>query len=120
MFRNYLAAALSNLARNRLYATISILGLAIAFAAAILIAQFVRGEFSYDRWLPGYQQVYKITDKFVQPGEPPSPDNDATNAAIAGELRAVLPRIVTARLMESFPAVRRRPADAGVLERTFA
>ena len=34
MFRNYLVTALRNLARNRLYAAISILGLAVAFTAA--------------------------------------------------------------------------------------
>ena len=120
MFRNYLAAALGNLARNRLYATISILGLAVAFTAAILIAQFVRGEFSYDRWLPGYQQVYKITGGLTQPGQPKGPDNDATQSAIAGQLRAVMPRITTARLMESFPTVRHGPADTPVTERNFA
>jgi putative ABC transport system permease protein len=120
MFSNYLSTALSNLARNRLYASISILGLATAFAAAILIAQFVRNEFSYDHWLPGYQQVYKITDKLKQPGQASGPDNDATNAMIAGELRAVMPRIVTARLMEAFPPVRHRPGDASVLERNLA
>ena len=120
MFRNYLSTALSNLARNRLHAAISILGLAVAFAAAILIAQFVRNEFSYDRWVPGYRQVYKLTDKFMQPGQPPSPDNDATQSAIAGQLRAVLPRVVTARLMEAFPTVRHRPADAAFAERNFA
>ncbi len=120
MFRNYLATAMNNLTRNWLYAGISVLGLAVAFAAAILIAQFVRNEFSYDRWLPGYQQVYKITDNLTPPGQPSGPDNDATQAAIAGQLRAVLPRIVTARLMESLPTVRRRPSDVPVTERNFA
>ncbi|HEY5410881.1 MAG TPA: hypothetical protein VIJ94_09155 [Caulobacteraceae bacterium] len=56
MLRNYLVTALRNLARNRLYAGISILGLAVAFAAAILIAQFVRNELSYDHWVPGHLQ----------------------------------------------------------------
>ena len=69
MFRNYLITALRNLGRNGLYAAISILGLAIAFAAALLIAQFVRNEFSYDHWIPGYQQVYKVTDVLQQPGQ---------------------------------------------------
>jgi putative ABC transport system permease protein len=120
MFRNYLSTALNNLARNRLYAAISILGLAAAFTAAILIAQFVRGEFSYDRWVPGHQQVYKITGKFVQPGEKPGPDNDATQAQIAGQLRAVMPRIITARLMPSYPAVRHRAGDESILEPSLA
>ena len=37
MFANYLATALRNLARNGPYAGVTIAGLAIAFAAAILI-----------------------------------------------------------------------------------
>ncbi|HEX4098450.1 MAG TPA: ABC transporter permease, partial [Caulobacteraceae bacterium] len=120
MFRNYLATALNNLARNRLYATISILGLAVAFTAAILIAQFVRGEFSYDKWLPGYQQVYKLTDVFAQPGQAPGPDNDATQSAIGGQLTKVMPRAIAARLMESLPPVRARPGDPPAVERDFA
>ena len=70
MLRNYLITALRNLMRNRLYAAISILGLAVAFAAAILIGQFVRGEFGYDRWLPGHQQVYAIANVLDLPGQP--------------------------------------------------
>jgi putative ABC transport system permease protein len=120
MFRNYLAAALRNLARNRLYGAISILGLAVAFTAAILIAQFVRNEFSYDRWLPGFQQVYKLTDQLQLPGQPSGPDADITQAAIAGQLEAVMPRIVAARLMEDFPSLRRRSGDQSSAERIFA
>ena len=56
MFRNYLAAALRNLARNGLYAGVTIVGLAIAFAAAILIGLYVRDEMSYDRWVPDHER----------------------------------------------------------------
>jgi len=49
MFRNYLAAALRNLVRNKLYAGINIIGLTVGFAAALLIALFVADETSYDR-----------------------------------------------------------------------
>ena len=52
MLGNYLITALRNLERNRLYAAITILGLAAAFAAAILIGQFVRNELTYDHWVP--------------------------------------------------------------------
>jgi putative ABC transport system permease protein len=47
MFRNYLMAALRNLARNRLYAGINIAGLCVGFTAAIAMALFVRSEFKY-------------------------------------------------------------------------
>ena len=44
MFRNYLAAAVRNMARNRLYAAISIVGLGVAMAAAVLIGLRVEVE----------------------------------------------------------------------------
>ena len=30
----------------------------------------MRNEFSYDHWIPGYQQVYKLTDVLRSPGQP--------------------------------------------------
>src|SRR5258708_36567211 len=71
MFRNYLTAALRNLARNRLYAGINIGGLAVGFAAAILIGLFVRDEFSYDSFIPAHQRVYRVSSVRIVPGRSP-------------------------------------------------
>src|SRR5262245_32559094 len=60
MFRNYVAASLRNLARNKLHAAIIVTGLAAALAAAMLIALFVRDEFSYDSWLPLHERTYLL------------------------------------------------------------
>jgi putative ABC transport system permease protein len=65
MFRNYLAAALGNLVRNKLYAAINIVGLAAGLTAALLIALFVRDEFSYDKWIPEYERVYAVHSTVV-------------------------------------------------------
>jgi putative ABC transport system permease protein len=62
VLRNYLAAALRNLWRNRAYASINVMGLAVGFAAAILIALYVRDEYSYDRFPPGYRDVYLLIE----------------------------------------------------------
>src|SRR6185437_1361340 len=69
MFSNYLVTALRNLARNWLYAAITVLGLAISFSAAILIGLYVRDEYSFDRFIPGYQQVYRLEFDLVLPGQ---------------------------------------------------
>ena len=61
MFRNYLATALRNLLRNRLYAAINIFGLSVGFAAALLIALFVRDEFSYDTWIPDHDRTVLLS-----------------------------------------------------------
>jgi len=71
MFRNYLMTALRNLARNRLYAGINIGGLAVGFAAAILIGLFVRDEFSFDSFIPGYRHVYRVSTTRIVPGRSP-------------------------------------------------
>ena len=60
MFRNYLAAALRNLLRNRFYTAINIVGLAVGFAAALLIALFVRDELSFDRFFAAHERVYRV------------------------------------------------------------
>jgi putative ABC transport system permease protein len=61
VFENYLAAALRNLIRNRIYASINLFGLSLGFAATLLIVLFVRDEYSYDRFFPGYRDVYLLT-----------------------------------------------------------
>jgi putative ABC transport system permease protein len=120
MFRNYVVTALRNLARNRLYAAITILGLAVAFTAVILIGQFVRGEFSYDHWIPGYQRVYKITSVIVQPGQAPV-EADIGPTMVASQIRAVFPGAeVIARLEQASPPTKARPGDEAVADTTFA
>jgi putative ABC transport system permease protein len=69
MLKNYLIAALRNLARNRLHATINVVGLAIGFAAAILIYLFVRNELSYDRFLPNHDRTYLVSEHLSIPGQ---------------------------------------------------
>jgi putative ABC transport system permease protein len=58
---NYFAAALRNLLRNRTHAAINLFGLALGFAAALLIVLFVRDEYNYDRFFSGYRDVYLLT-----------------------------------------------------------
>src|ERR1700739_3373102 len=86
MFSNYFAAALRNLSRNRLYAGVTIAGLAIGFAAAMLIALFVRDEYSYDRFIPGHDQVYRASESILNTGEGPI-ESDSTPALLAPALK---------------------------------
>ncbi len=60
MFRNYLAAALRNMLRNRLYAAINTTGLAVGFAAALLVALFIRDELTFERWIPGSERTFLL------------------------------------------------------------
>src|SRR5580704_8687980 len=65
MFRNHLAAALRNLVRNKLYAAINIIGLAVGLAAALLIALCVREELTYDRWIRDHEHIYTVATSYA-------------------------------------------------------
>src|SRR5581483_11402363 len=102
MFRHNLIAALRNMARNRFYAAINIVGLAVAFTAAILIALYVRDEFSFDRFVPGYQNIYRVALILNAPSGPAA-ENNKTEVWTAPFLKQQFPQIqYAARLVKSF------------------
>lgn len=60
MLRNYVTVGLRSLFKNRVYALINILGLAIGMAACLMILLFVRYELGFDRWIPGVEHTYQF------------------------------------------------------------
>lgn len=69
MFRNVLAAALRNLGRNRFYGALSIAGLALGLAAAILTGLYVRSELAYDRFAAESERTFVVTSDLRSPGQ---------------------------------------------------
>ncbi len=63
MFRNHLTSIIRNLKRNKAYAAINISGLAIGFAAALLIGIYVSKEFTFDQHYKNHEQVYRLSGK---------------------------------------------------------
>ena len=92
MFRNYLAAALRNLSRNRLYAGVTIFGLTVAFASAILIGLYLRHELTYDRFIPGHERVFVINESFAV-NEKPAREMDNSSAILAADLKPRFPQM---------------------------
>src|SRR6185312_13714785 len=68
MFRNYLVTALRNIVRYKLYSFINIAGLAVGLCCVVLIALFVRDELSYDKWIPGSANLWRVEVTFHAPG----------------------------------------------------
>ncbi|AJP72156.1 ABC transporter permease [Sphingomonas hengshuiensis] len=64
MWRNYLTVGLRALSKNKVYAVVNILGLAIGLAACLLILLYVRYERSYDEWLPGNDRIYQFQSTY--------------------------------------------------------
>ena len=96
MFRNYLITALRNFTRHRLYSFINIAGLTVGLTCAIFIILLLRDELSYDRWIPGAENLYRVEGTFHVPGQPTFigtratfPEPDAMQAQIP-EVKAAI------------------------------
>src|ERR1700760_4230524 len=73
MIKNYFKTAWRSLRNNRIYSAINILGLAGGMAVALLIGLWVYNEFSFDRWLPGYENLYRVEVNFTVKGKTQEP-----------------------------------------------
>lgn len=111
MLRNFLAATLRNMARNRLFSAIVIGGLTVAFAAAILIALFVYDKFHAESHVPGADRVYLLASRLTlkdHPGHDMPGTVPEVAAVVTEELSGV--RSVTRRY-QATAAVRARDID---------
>ncbi len=69
MLRNYLATTLRHFRKNYRYATLNVLGLALGFAACLLIAVYVHYETSYESFHTQADRIYRTTYRFQPEGE---------------------------------------------------
>jgi putative ABC transport system permease protein len=65
MIKNYFKIAFRNLQRNRKHAVLNILGLAVALAACMIIFLVLQFEYSYNKHLENYDNIYQVVSKFV-------------------------------------------------------
>ena len=91
MFKNYFRTAWRNIRSSKGYSALNILGLAAGMAVALLIGLWVINEYSYDRWLPGYQNLYKAKLNYTYEGE--SHTQDAISLPAAEVLRKDIPGV---------------------------
>ncbi|MDQ3846573.1 MAG: ABC transporter permease, partial [Bacteroidota bacterium] len=59
MIRNYLKIAFRYLAKYKGYTFINVLGLAVGITCCILIMLFVKSEWSFDRFHPKADRIYR-------------------------------------------------------------
>src|SRR6201991_1090546 len=67
MIRNYIKTAWRNLMRNKSYAAINIIGLAIGIAACLLIFLIVHFEASFDNFHAKKDRIYRVGTAFTNP-----------------------------------------------------
>ena len=114
MLGNYFAAAIRNLLRNRAYTLINLLGLVLGFTAAILIALYVRDEYSYDRFIPNHERIYQVGEVIEPPGRG-TMRLALTSVTDAAALQLSFPEIeATTRLAPSSARLHRSGDDQGI------
>ena len=91
MIKNYLTVAIRNIARNKTFSAINILGLAIGMACCILILLYVQDDLSYDQHHEHAHRIYRV----------------AAEGKIAGTMRqyAVTPLPMGPALVTDYPEV---------------
>ena len=66
MIKNYLTVAIRNLMRKKLYTFINVFGLGLGLACCILMALFVKHEWSRDRFHENHDQTFRLVAQRVQ------------------------------------------------------
>ncbi len=73
MFQNFLTTAYRNILQDKLFSMINIIGLALGFAACLLIFLFVWSETNYDSWVPENDRIFRLESTYVVNGRGPLP-----------------------------------------------
>ncbi len=110
MWRNYIVVGVRALTKNKTYAFINIVGLAIGLAACLILLIYVRYETTYDQWLPNSENTYQLQTHFrnKQTGEE---GNLQMTAYVSGQrLKADFPQIEgLVYALHTDPVIRRGP-----------
>ena len=69
MIKNYFKTAWRNIINSKVYSAINIFGLAAGMAVALLIGLWAYNEYSYDKFLPNYGQLYRVRRNFNSNGD---------------------------------------------------
>jgi putative ABC transport system permease protein len=70
MIRNLLITAIRNLRKNKFFSSLNILGLGIGMAVFLLISQYVHFERSYEDFIPGNENIYRVKLEVYRNNEP--------------------------------------------------
>jgi putative ABC transport system permease protein len=69
MLKNYFKITWRNLIKQKTYSIIKIGGFALAIAACLLIALYIKDELSYDKSWPAANRIYRIVEQYNENGK---------------------------------------------------
>ena len=91
MIKNYFKTAWRSLLKNKTYSVLNILGLATGIGVALIIGLWVYYQYSYDKFLLDYKQVYQVRRNFYGNGD--TMNYGGTSLKLATILRTQIPEI---------------------------
>jgi putative ABC transport system permease protein len=93
MLIDFAVTALRNIARQKLYSFINIVGLAVGLTCAILIILFVQDELSYDRWISGSENLWRVEATYHLPGRTEPVNRAQVPFPIPAAMRDQIPEV---------------------------
>ena len=91
MFRNYLKVAWRNIARNKAFSVINILGLVLGLTCSLLIFLWIKDEYSVDAFHKNGKELYQVYERSSYDGKVDA--GYATQGLLAQELKKQIPEI---------------------------
>ncbi len=94
MIKNYFKTAFRVFGRHKLFTIINIIGLSIGISAALVIYFISAFDFSFDKFHPNSERIYRVVTNFTRSGEPGATGGviaalpDAAQTEVAGLLQS--------------------------------
>lgn len=115
MLQNYFKIALRTLLKHKVFSLINILGLSIGITCCVLLALYIKDEFSYETQFDRVNDLYRVTSTFiVDRGSEKMP---RTSPPVVMTMLRELPEIESATRLVNPPEVEQHLLHVG--DRTF-
>ncbi len=69
MFKNYLVTAWRNIIKDKYYALLNVIGLAMGLTAALFIFLYIMNEITFDKSNLNYKRIYRLESRFAINGK---------------------------------------------------
>lgn len=92
MFKYSILLFLRNIRRQKLFSFINLLGLSISIASTLVLYLYVRHEFSFDKFHPYADRIYRVNQTFIW-GENNNNQFASTGPGVAYAIKEELPEV---------------------------
>jgi len=103
MLRNYIIVAFRNMARQKVYSVINVMGLSLGIACSVLVFLYVQEEYSYDKFHENSDRLYRVWSKEHNPERGREIANAATPYMLPDVLRSDYPEVEFSIHYETIP-----------------